>query len=47
MIDELAAKDQGEGFLVEQVGILARNPAFLLDAQGAPPGPDSVDESAL
>jgi len=36
VIDELAAKDQGEGFLIEQVGILARNPAFALGAQGAP-----------
>ena len=36
LIDELAAKDQGEGFLIEQIGILARNPAFLLGAQGAP-----------
>ena len=36
MIDELAAKDQGEGFLIEQVGILARNPALALGAQGAP-----------
>ena len=36
LIDELAAKDQGEGFLIEQIGILARNLAFLLGAQGAP-----------
>ena len=36
MIDELATKNQGEGFLIEQVGILARNPAFALGAQGAP-----------
>jgi hypothetical protein len=34
VIDELAPKDQGEGLLVEQVGILARDPAFALCAQG-------------
>jgi hypothetical protein len=35
VIHELAAKDQGEGFLVEQIGILARNPSLGLGAQGA------------
>ena len=34
VMDELAPKDEGEGFLVEQVGILARDPAFGLCAQG-------------
>jgi hypothetical protein len=34
VLDELATKDQGEGFLVEQIGILARDPAFALCAQG-------------
>jgi hypothetical protein len=34
VIDEFAPKNQGEGFLVEQVGILARDPAFGLCAQG-------------
>lgn len=34
VIDELAAKDQGEGFLVEQVVLFARDPAFALCAQG-------------
>jgi hypothetical protein len=33
VIDELATKDQGEGFLVEQVVLFARNPAFVLCAQ--------------
>ena len=32
LIDELATKDQGKGFLVEQVGILARDPAVVLCA---------------
>ena len=36
LINELATKDQGEGFLVEQVVLFARNPAFVLCAQGAP-----------
>jgi hypothetical protein len=35
MIDELTTKDQGEGFLVEQVAILARDPVAALCAQGA------------
>jgi hypothetical protein len=34
VIDELATKDQGESFLVEQVAILAGDPAFALCAQG-------------
>jgi hypothetical protein len=34
VIDELATKDQGEGFLVEQVVIFARDPAVVLCAQG-------------
>ena len=34
MIDELATKDQGEGFLVEQIVLFAWNPAFALCAQG-------------
>ena len=34
VVDELATKDQGEGFLVEQVGILAGDPAAALCAQG-------------
>ena len=34
VIDKLTTKDQGKGFLVEQVAILARDPAFALCAQG-------------
>jgi hypothetical protein len=34
VIDELATKNQGEGFLVEEIVILARDPAFALCAQG-------------
>jgi hypothetical protein len=34
LIDELATKDQGEGFLVEQIVLFAWNPAFALFAQG-------------
>jgi len=34
VIDELATKDQGEGFLVEQIVLFACNPAFALCAQG-------------
>jgi hypothetical protein len=30
VVDELAPKDQGEGFLVKQVVILAWDPAFAL-----------------
>jgi len=30
VIDELATKDQGEGFLVEQIGLFAWDPAFVL-----------------
>jgi hypothetical protein len=41
VIDELAPKDQGEGFLVEQVGIFARDPAVALCAQG-PSGDQAV-----
>lgn len=33
VIDELATKDQGEGFLVEQIVLLAWDPAFALRAQ--------------
>ncbi len=36
VIDKLTTKDQGESFLVEQIGLLARDPAFALCAQGAP-----------
>jgi hypothetical protein len=32
VINELAPKDQGEGFLVEQVVLLTRDPAFALRA---------------
>jgi hypothetical protein len=35
VIDELATKDQGKGFLVEQVILFARDPAFALCAQSA------------
>jgi hypothetical protein len=34
VIDELATKDQGEGFLVEEIGLFAGDPAFALCAQG-------------
>lgn len=34
VIEELATKDQGEGFLVEQIGLFAWDPAFVLCAQG-------------
>ena len=34
VIDELTTKDQGESFLVEEIVILARDPAFVLCAQG-------------
>ena len=34
VIDELAPKDQGEGFLVEQIVLFAWNPVFALCAQG-------------
>lgn len=34
VIEELATKDQGEGFLVEQIVLFAWNPAFALCAQG-------------
>jgi hypothetical protein len=34
VIDELATKDQGEGFLVEQIVLFAWNPAFALSAEG-------------
>jgi hypothetical protein len=30
VIEELATKDQGEGFLVEQIGLFAWDPAFVL-----------------
>ena len=36
VIDELAPKDQGEGFLVEQIILFAGDPAFALCAQGTP-----------
>jgi hypothetical protein len=32
LIEELATKDQGEGFLVEEIGLFAWNPAFALCA---------------
>ena len=32
VIDELATKDQGEGFLVEQIVFFAWDPAFVLCA---------------
>ncbi len=34
VIDDLAPKDQGEGFLVEQIVFFAWNPVFALCAQG-------------
>src|SRR5512136_628672 len=34
LMEELATKDQGEGFLVEQIILFARDPAFALCAQG-------------
>lgn len=36
VVDELATEDEGEGFLVKEIVILARDPAFALCAQGAP-----------
>jgi len=41
VIEELATKDQGEGFLVEQIVLFAWNPAFALCAQG-PSGDQAV-----
>jgi len=46
VIDELATKNQGEGFLVEEIVILARIQRLLF-AHRAPPGPGSADESGL
>jgi len=42
LIDELATKDQGEGFLVEQIVLFAWNPAFALCAQ-SPSGEQAVE----
>jgi len=42
VIEELATKDQGEGFLVEQIVLFTRDPAFALCAQG-PSGDEAVE----